>query len=250
MLSDFNFAGARQINTGGRFFLYYSAVNPTGLDEGLRVYGDGKYIGTLAPGDFIEEMPRDVNAWYIEPVTPNLVGRVFIGEAKQRSNRLTGNVRIIDDSAAKTLAAQQFFVYGRKIAAVGFFGLTGLIAGSKTVVIKKLAVSAGAVGIVEFFSGNGQFTVGPNIGPLQNKLIGGAVAAAQAHSGLSAASTPTGVELPGVASRGFFYVPSALALTEYPLTTPIVVPANQVFAVRGPAVNTEVGMLMDLEEAG
>lgn len=250
MLTDVDFGGARRINTGGRFFLYYSATNPTGLDERLKVYGNGRYIGTLSPGDFIEEMPVDVNDWYIEPITPTMVGRVFIGDAKLRSNRLTGNVRVIDEAVAKTLAGNQFGVYVRKLATAGVFSLAGVLAGTKTVVIKRMSVSSSAAGIVTFYSGTGAMTSGPGLGAIFNKQLRGAVAAAQAHAGFSALQAPTAIELPGVLGQGFFYVPTALPLQEYPLTTPIVVAPGQVFAVQGPALNTEVGMLLDLEEVG
>lgn len=250
MIGDFDFNGAKRIGANGRFFLYYSATNPTGQDDRIKVYGDGKYLGTLEPGDFLEELPRQVDDWYIEPITATMRGVLWIGTGKLRKNKVVGTVRVVDESVAKTLANNQFGVYVRKLATAGVFSMTGIIAGIKTVVIKRLAVSSSAAGIVSFYSGTGAMTSGPNFGAITNKHLRAANALSQAHSGFSALQAPTVGELPGVTGQGFFYVPAALALQEYPLTTPIVVDPGQVFVVQGVALNSEVGMLMDLEEVG
>lgn len=247
MLSDFNFAGARQINTSGRFFLYYSANNPNGLDERLKVYGDGRYFGTFAPGDYIEELPRDVEAWYIEPVTATMSGTVFVGDAKARSNRLTGTVRIVDESAAKTLAGLQFYGLMRRAVAAGKFSMCGILAGARAFSLKKAWFTAGAAGLGTIVVGTGAPTDTPASLAVRNKQLGGANALATRVSGLAVANNPTVGELPGSDPQASFYI-NANVLTEMPISNPIVIPAGSFFGIVGPALATEVGMWFDGEE--
>lgn len=252
MLSDFDFTGARQINSSGRFFLYYSATNPSGLDERLKVYGDGRYFGTFVPGDFIEELPRDVDAWYIEPVTATMSGRVFVGDAKARSNRLTGSVRVIDDSAAKTLLNQQFSAALRRVADATRVSVAGVRTTSKALAIKRLQLLSLTAGTGILFYCTGAPTLGyaagaPNAG--NNKLIGGAVPDHARWSALSTGTTPVVGEFPGYVGFNSFTVPAGV-FTDYPLTTPIVIPAGFWFGWVGPAINVEVGYLADAEEIG
>lgn len=248
MLQTFTIDGnGRQIDAKARFFRYESG-NAGGADESIRVRTDGQDLGTYLPGDAIK-LPVDATRWVITPTSSALIATVRLGTAAVESARLVGTVRVVDEGASKTLAGLQFFAYNRKLATAGVYSIAGILAGARTVVVKRMSVSSSAVGIVQFWSGTGALTSGPNSGTVFNKRVRtGAAALAVTHSGFSAAAVPTGVELPGAASQGFFYVPAALAFLEYPLTTPLVIAPGEFFGVQGPAVNTEVGILVDMEE--
>jgi hypothetical protein len=246
MLAQFDFLGPRRINTSGRFLLYYSATNPNGLEERIRIFGDGKQLATLAPGDFMEELPRDVNEWYIEPLNNTVPGVVVVGDGKVRSNRLTGTVLVIDQGVAKTLSGAQSFGIARRPVAANF-GIAGLLAGSRGYAIKRLAFASGAAGSLLLVSGTAAPASNPTSLPMFNKLIQAAAPGAVRANGTCAAQAPTGGELPGVQTISLFPVPLT-AFTEYPLSTPIVVPAGYFFGAVGTAINTEVSVLIDGEE--
>lgn len=246
MLSSFDFLGPKRINANGRFFLYYSASNPTGLDERIRLFADGKELGLLAPGDFVEELPSEVNEWYIEPLSALVPGRVAIGDGKLRSNRLTGNVRVIDDGIARTLTGLGAFGASGRVADATRFGIAGLFANGAAVAVNRLQLSASATGRVIVFSGTAEPTLVPSFTSGNGKIIGTTVAAIRRSTGLAVAATPTVGEAPGYV--GMFGVNvTANAQTEVPLKNPLYIPAGAYLGVVGPAINTEVTMFFDAE---
>lgn len=237
----------RQIDAKASFFRYESG-NAAGADESLRVYADGQDLGTYLPGDAVR-LPVTASRWIITPVSPALVSTVRLGIASVESARLVGVVRVIDESTAKTSAGRQGYVYHRRIANAAKCSMAGIIT-TAPLSIKRLSVFQPTAGLVQMFTGTGPptDTVSNNPNGLQNKLIAsGYLTGATRVTALCAGTTPTGVELPGVAYAGALQVPAGV-LTEHILTTPIILGAGVTFVAVGGAINTEVGLYLDAEE--
>lgn len=246
MLQTFSFDGSgRQIDTAATFFRYESAES-AGADESLRVYADGNDLGTYLPGDAIR-LPIQASRWVITPASSSNIGTVRLGLGLVESARLVGTVRVIDQSTEKTLAGLQFFGLQRQPAVAGKAGLAGVIAGANRLSIKKLMFSSATAGLCQLFYGTAAPTDTYSAFVLRNKLMGAADSSASRWIAQAATTSPTSVEVPGKATITSVYV-AATGLTEFSLTTPIVLPAGTCLGVASTAVNTEVGIYVDAEE--
>jgi hypothetical protein len=250
MLQGYDFTGVRVIDAQGSFFLYNRATNPSGLDERVLLSIDGSRVGYLLPGDRIELPPGKVaRRWVLEPVSPTMPGEVMIGDARVSSLRTVGTVRVVDESAAKTLAGLQLFTGSRRGPNAVKFSMSGVQAGARPLALRAVSLTSTAAGSVLLCYGTGAPTDTPQSSALPNKLLGGAVLGALKMTGLCAAALPTAGELPGVVALQNLPV-AANALTPLPLTTPIILPAGYWFGIVGPAINTEVALVCDAEEIG
>ncbi|KQW76586.1 hypothetical protein [Methylibium sp. Root1272] len=172
---------------------------------------------------------------------------LMIHEGRGGSRRQPGVVRVVDENVEKTNRETQYFGLSRRVGSATKVGLVGVIAGSKSIVIKRFSYTAAAAGICTLFSGTGAPTDSYLTLGVRNKKIGAADAQALRFSALAATINPTGVEVPGVVLLMTIYA-AANVLTEFPLTTPLVVPAGYCFGISGPAINTEAGFGFDVEE--
>lgn len=165
------------------------------------------------------------------------------------SRRQPGNVRVIDSSADKTAAGNQFVGSSAAAAAAGLGSLTGIRAVTRPVNIKTLYLSSSTAGLVQIVFCNGDPTLNPIItsGYGVNKLATSAASAAKAIRGNSAAAFPTTAELPGaIAMVGFTLaasVPFVLAMQ-----TPIQLPAGSGLVLVGNALTRDVVMALEFEE--
>lgn len=95
MLQTFSVpAGGRQIDAKATFFRY-EASNAYGVDETIRVRGDGQDLGSYLPGDSIT-LPTDCKRWEIAPKSPLLTCTVRLGVGLITSSRIAGSVSIVD----------------------------------------------------------------------------------------------------------------------------------------------------------
>jgi hypothetical protein len=176
--------------------------------------------------------------------------KLLIASGDAGSNALPGIVRVVDQSAEKTLAQTQFYTYIQRAATAAKVSMAGIIAGAgKSVAIKAMTCRLAAAGQVGFYASTGSPTDTPG-GPstmLGKLLSSAAVADARAWSGLAAGAAPTVGELPGRTYRGGVELPANTPFT-VALTTPFIIgPGLGLFAVGG-LVNTEVGVTFDFEE--
>jgi hypothetical protein len=181
---------------------------------------------------------------------PNAVaisGFIFIGDARFEDTRITGNVRVIDQGADKTLAGSQFFSTTYAGAAAAKFGIAGVLAGTKPLYIKRMTIASSAAGSLRLFTSTGAPTDTAASAALLNKMLGSAAASAVRWVGLAAAITPTGVELPG--NVGYLNALVAASTPyELPLTTPIRIAPGQGFFAVGGVANSDVVATVDAEE--
>lgn len=248
MLTEITFSGSRVADAKATFFLYQSCVNVAGVDDRIKVYADGTYLGQYRPGDSVR-LPQAALRWYFESSNASLgVVSLLLGVGDVRLSSVPGLVKIADDSASLTLQGSQFTAAATGAANATKFRMAGLLAGAKALKIKRCAIASGTVGRLVLHYGTGAPTDTPATSAVSNKLLGGANALAVRSFALCAAITPTGVELPGVTPLIGDYVSVVNQKTEILLSTPFVVPAGYWFGVVGSAINTDATFFADFEE--
>ena len=241
MLQTLNFAGARQIDAKASFFRY-ETCNASGADESIRVRADGNDLGLFLPGDYVD-LQIFATRWEVAPTTATATGTVRLGAGKVGSSRLTGNVRVIDNSADLTTANGQFFASIAKTASALQFAIAGIRANgasSKIVYVRRMTVASSAAGLVTIFSCTGDPTLDPtgvaSIGRNQNLSAAGSQC--RGISGQALAAAPTAGELPGATSFATVVVPANTPI-EFVLSRPIrMAPGLGVVAVPNIAAQT------------
>ena len=165
------------------------------------------------------------------------------------SRRQPGNVRVIDQSADKTIAGLQFLGSCTSAASAGQGSLCGIRTTTKGANIRQVIVSSATAGVVQLGYCSGDPTLNPvittNMGG--NKLASGAAPTAKAIRGNSAATTPTTGELPGANIFVGFYVPANTPYT-INLPTPIQLPVGYGLVLVSSALNRDVAFAVDYEE--
>ncbi len=165
------------------------------------------------------------------------------------SRRQPGNVRVIDQSADKTVAGAQFLGSCTSAAAAGQGSLCGIRTTTKGANITQVIVSSGTAGVLQLGYCNGDPTLNPiitaNMGG--NKLASGAVPTAKAVRGNSVGTTPTDAELPGFNAFVGFYVPANTPYT-LDLPVPIQLPAGYGLVLVSTALLRDVALAVDYEE--
>lgn len=249
MLQTLNFyAGGRTINAAATFFRYESG-SAAGADEAIRVRADGNDLGLYYPGDAVE-LPMQAQTWEITPVSGITTGVVRLGIGRVASARLVGTVSVIDQSADKTMAGNQF--YGScQIAATAGGSVAVLQAvggGGKRVIVKRVAVSSATAGAVLIFHGSAMGSLGDANIPIRSKLVNGAVSSSARMLAASIAGTvPSAGEVSGTYGVARIYVP-ANTLTPIPLDTPIVLSGTAVLGVNAETANRDLVVYFDVEE--
>lgn len=175
---------------------------------------------------------------------------LLITDGRGGSRRQPGNVRVIDQSADKTLAGNQFWGIVNRGATAGAVSLAGIRnTGSKSVYIKRMTVLSSTAGGINIWSCTGAPTVSPanNAGAGVNKSIGQAASTAGAMRGDAAAGVPTAGELPGVSGVGAVMLAAGVTV-EILLTTPIRLAPGFGICVSGGVVNRDISTVYDFEE--
>jgi hypothetical protein len=200
---------------------------------------------SLPPGNTF----RDVTIRNLQAVAN--AGSIFIGEAGFEDRRISGNVRVIDQSADKTTSGNQFLQSVSQVAtgAQGsFVYMMGNGGGGKRVVVKRISVQSLTAGEVLIMFGSDAGTIADAATPLNSKLIGGAQSgSARINAVAVAAATPSGAELTGATNWVRVQVPAATTVA-VPLETPIILAGQQVIGVSAEALNRQLGAIFDIEE--
>lgn len=173
---------------------------------------------------------------------------IMVSDRGGGSRRQPGNVRIIDNGADKTRALSQFTGIINHTPGATRFAIAGVMAIGRELTLKRIVIGSNVTGNLVGYTCTGAPTLnalGNN--PLVNKYIGAPVANGARVYGDAAAATPTVGELPGRSGVGYFQVTASQSV-EYPLTTPIVLPAGSGLVFVGPAANALVMMTIDAEE--
>ena len=240
-------AGGRQIDAKANFFRYESC-NANGADESARVKADGNDLGLFLPGDYVQ-LPIYATRWEVVPVTGTAIGSVRLGTGTVGSSRLTGTVRVVDQSADKTAAGKQFIGSCSSAASIAQGSMCGIRAVGVPVIVKRVILSSSIAGVVQLWACNGDPTLNPIItaGFGANKKLFSANSSSKAIRGNTAGVSPTIAELPG--SYAIVGVTlSANVAAELLLTTPFQMDANIGLVVSSFALNRDVLMVADLEE--
>jgi len=246
MLQTVNFsAGGRQINAKASFFRYESG-DAAGLDTSVRVRADGNDLGIFLPGDSIE-LPEAAALWQVTPVLASTVGSVRLGMGRVSSSRLVGSVNVIDNSALKTRAGNQYIGLVSVGAAVGFVSMIGVWANGKTVAVKSFKISSASAGGVAIGSATNRGTGLGVANGLSSKLIGAPGSTHAGCYGTIATSVPTVGESPGWSAFGVMNI-NANTPTELVTNEPIVLTGNMCLAVIGQSSNRDLFIQVNTEE--
>lgn len=189
---------------------------------------------------------RDVTLSNLQAVAN--AGTLFIGDAGFEDSRVVGDVSIIDNSAAKTRLATQFWGTAAKAAVAAQFASVNLQPSGGVVALKALAISSSTAQLVQIGRTTSAGTTNPlgGSGPANKYFANAAAIIGRTSSGFCAAATPTGAELPGFVSFGNFNVPAG-QLVSLPLTTPMVLEGANGLYVLAQTANTDLSALFDLE---
>lgn len=252
MLQAHLFAGAAQFAAQGRFFLLQSSNAYILGDPGaVDVYADGRNIGRFYQGDAIE-LDAPATRWEVVPVHPSLTGSVVIGAGSIRSARVSGTVNVVDDAAAKTAVAMQFFGGPSRTAGAGFYVFHGLRAVSRTVAVRSVrARPSGACSLYLYSTtgvpapaGSGLVSSFP-----ANRKLGASGATASVDHGAFSAFPPPGPELTITAT---FEAPSASAGEWHRIEpeTPFLIEAGRALCIVANAPTLAMQSQWDFEEIG
>ena len=176
-------------------------------------------------------------------------GVIFIGDETFEDSRVTGDVTVIDNSASKTVAGNQFINSQTAVADVANVSVAAIYANGKRVSIKSITVQSTIAGDVVLGTGTSTGTSYAGPGPVRNKSIGAAVSTYQTAAGIQAGATPTAAEVPGYSGliRVFVAANTPFVL---PLKEPIVISGTQQLVLNGQVINRIVGFIHEAEELG
>lgn len=179
-------------------------------------------------------------------------GTIFVGDETFIDDRITGDVSIIDNAAAKTSAGRQYIGSAFTPAlGAGVWGILGLRAGASAVAIRRLTISSTTAGQMLWGCMTGTPTANYNagLGAMQNKAFGQAASLAVRWSATGAAASPTVGELPGLQ---VFAQVNCTANVDNMLfdseNTPILLQPNNSIWVFGGTANRDLIVTFDMEE--
>ncbi len=251
MLQTLTFAGPRLINAAASFFRYESG-SAGGADESIRVRADGADLGLYFPGDALE-LPQACSTWEISPTSGACAGIVRLGVGRVQSARLVGVVSVVDKSSAVTMSDAQFSGTYSVAATAGLGSLIALAASGgsgKRLAVRSLMASSAVAGRALVFAGQAGGTVAPTA-QLRSKYMQAAgqtlSGQARANAYNTAAGTPSGAELSGVASWYGAYLPPStpVQLIQGP---PIVIEPGRILAVSAEVLNRDLSCWFEVEE--
>lgn len=238
-------AGGRQIDAKASFFRYESC-SANGADESMRVRADGNDLGLFLPGDYVD-LPMAATRWELTTVTGTATGTVRLGMGEVGSSRLTGNVRVIDQSADKTAAGRQFYssaLYPADAANVSF---VGVLPNGAQVAVRALVLQSATAGAVRLGRGTAGGTTTATNAAMENKLIGAAASAARKFYGIAATANPAAGEIAGYSQIASFYLSANQPFT-VEFKEPLILSGTNVLAINGGVINRDISSVFAIEE--
>ena len=176
---------------------------------------------------------------------------VFIGDDSFEDSRVTGVVRIIDSSADKTLAGNQFLQSNTLAGTVGAGSVIALHpnASAKRITVRSLFLQSGVAGtiLLAWGTGGGTLALGTGGVQLKSKLLNATGSESRSTSGVPAAASPVVGEVTGLTSIARFYVP-ALDTRQIKFDNPIIVTGTNILVVSAEALNRDLSVVWDVEE--
>jgi hypothetical protein len=174
---------------------------------------------------------------------------LMITDRRGGSRRQPGNVRIVDQSIDKTRAQNQFWGSVGVGASVGQASWAWLQPNGRQVAVKAIAVQSSIAGPIFVGRAASAGTAAGGFNPFNgNKFFGALASLARVSAGFSAGVNPTAAEIPGYIGLANLQVP-ANTLINVPLGTPILLEGTNALVITGNALNRDVTMLVDYEEA-
>lgn len=194
------------------------------------------------------QMVREI--FVINTAAVATTGTVFVGDENFEDARVTGNVRIIDQSADKTLSGNQFLGGQSQNPDAANQSVVSIRAtGGKRIAVKSMTVISSIAGDFIFNLGSGPGTATPMTAQGYNKLQGGAASSGAVSAGIAAPATVLAAgELPGASVIGARLPVLASTPQTVNLPTPIVLTGTAVLAVLGLVVNRQISAIFDWEE--
>lgn len=158
------------------------------------------------------------------------------------SRRQPGLVRVVDQSADKTKAGFQFVGSMTNQDVLTKVNIAGIKATTKTVIIKRVLLNSPTAGSSQLLILSGDPTINASIVvPMANNKLGTGAAC------LAASVKASSDVMPGAKSLGGMYL-VANSPQEFPLTSPIVLPAGYILVANGVTADRAIGLIVDFEE--
>lgn len=208
-------------------------------------------------GDLADDMRQAMSGFYSEekfsgmtienPETFQQTIRLMLSNGRGGSRRQPGTVRVVDQSAEKTLGGQQFYGSVRSNAGAGVVSFVGLHANGANVAVRAIVMQSNTAGEVMLGWGTGQGTALASSFTVPNKNIGGATGTVRRCTGNATSAAPSGAELPGYVDNSRFYI-SANAPFLIEFKEPIIISGTQVMTVNGQVVNRMIDAVWVGEE--
>lgn len=258
MLSPFNFAGPARIAAEGSTLYYQSSSAAlTGADPRLQVTVDGQLQGVMYPGDVLR-LPEPGRVWALDPVSasPELAGVVMIGVGSIIPGMLAGGpIGVLDQSAAQTLAGEQFMGGMSRTAAAANFPNVGVVnpaASGQRVIVRRARLNVSANGIVRMWTALGQSTSPITQTAPKNKRMAYPNAQARicAHDSTTSGGTAPSfapAELTSWDNFGYMRVSTSHDL-EIPYSTPIIIDPGAGLYFQADTAASVVSIFFELEE--
>jgi hypothetical protein len=177
-------------------------------------------------------------------------GKVFIGDAGFDDSTVTGNVSIIDQGIDKTLAGYQLLQSASQGATSGQGSLIAMRPQGRTVAVRSLCIQSTIAGSIVLGYGTGGGTaLGGTWSAVKSKLANGTAPLAQlTTTNLIAGAQPTTGEVTGYVSAASYFV-GASVFQRIPFDPPIVLTGSNVLTIVANALNRDIGVVFEGEEA-
>lgn len=227
----------------GRYIEIIDATNALNIELYDASGGRSDSARNAVSGLFIEDAYSEFTVYSATAQSITLL----VHEGRGGSRRQPGVVRVIDDSAQKTVDGRQgAFAPRQGPDAVAISGV-GMLTGTRRFAVKRLAVSSATAGNVQLFLFQGL--------PLTAYTTGtGAVNKSAGMAALDCISVYFKPLAVGISTSDFAWIEAfathiiaANVPSYYELTTPFVLPPGYGIGVNGQVVNRDVRITLDVE---
>ena len=216
---------------------------------GIRLDGGDKYACLEGQGPSMQAGKEFGDVTLSNSNAVAMSGFLFIGDDRFEDTRITGNVRVIDQGADKTLLGFQFWQQLAISAAVGAGSIIYMTAGTgpKRISIKAMSVQSTIAGAISIGYAMGGGTLIGAGAAMNSKIVNGGGGQARVGGANCAAAQPSNAEVNGFGLVGAAYV-AANTSAQVILTTPMILQGANVIVISAAALNRDVSVLFDFEE--
>lgn len=245
---DFTLGAA--VGAAQRFDVMGSRFRIMDADYPLSVKTDAgdQYVIQAGQGFTMPEGKRFREIYIANTVALANGGTLLIGDSQLDDARITGEVYVIDQSYAKTMAGLQYFQGVQQAAVVGQGSLVHMrLGGARKAAVRLITIMSTVAGPIQLGTGVGGGTLVAGGGPANSKLLVGMQSSALVTATPMAGTAPTVGEVAGAAAIAQWAV-SANVPVPIEFATPLVLTGSVVLWVGSMAMNRDLQVVFDFEE--